>query len=503
MATSAAAPPQLEVGRATTPDTVPEDYGLYITRLDPTADMGHWPRYLELGEMLGATCPCGCGVFMPHQRDLLQLAAARLPDTEVPRYPDLMATQPRQTGKTIVAATFLAHKGTDPELATGHVPQLVYTAQTRKDAAKRLGLFAVMYERAQLPIKYTQGVGNERIRFLETGATLEIVPPTDLGGHGESLDALVADECWALSPVFMGGIQPARLARPRSQALYISTAGTVDSEVYLSLQRSGRDSLVIPDARLAYMEYAAASGLDVHDPDNWAQWIPALGHTISLESLARLVESPDMTPTEVERSVGNRTVLTAQPVVPVSWWDETQDATAMPEGRRIVLSVELGRGPSSVAIVAAWGDRGELPHVELLDYQPTNATGWVGQRMDDLVRRHQVVAIAMDKGGPAGAVHQDVLTLTERRGIKLRNVWPREMGAACGGFYQRLKDRGLTHGAAQELDDAVRGARRKYISDTWVWDRKGSVFDVTPLNAATMALFALQEWQDRPRPGVH
>lgn len=501
MATATTAPP---TATATTPDAVPDRYGNYITALDPAADVDEpYRRFEELGVALSAECPCGCGVFMPHQRQALRLVAARRPGTLMPRYPDVDLTWPRQNGKSITSAVFLAERGTDPTYP--HNAELVYTAQTRKAAAKRLGIFAVMYERAAIPIKYTQGVGNERIKFLETSAVIEIVPPTDLGGHGESLDALVADECWALSPVLMGGLGPARLARPRSQALYISTAGTVESEVYLALQRAGRESLTEPDALLAYMEHAADDNIDVHNPDTWHQWIPALGHTITLDSLKRLVASPEMTPTEVERSIGNRTVAAAQPVVPIGWWDETADPVRMPTDKdRLTLAVELGRGPSSIAIAAAWATaKDDAPHVELLDYQPTSSTVWLTARLATLLDRYNVGAVAIDKGGPAGAVYADVEEVAARHRVKVRNVWPREMGAACGSFYQRLQDRQVTHGAAPELDDAVRGARRKYVGDAWYWDRKSSTFDVTPLNAATMATFVLAEVLDKPNLNIY
>ena len=52
----------------------------------------------------------------------------------------------------------------------------------------------------------------------------------------------------------------------------------------------------------------------------------------------------------------------------------------------------------------------------------------------------------------------------------------------------------------EELDDAVMGATTRIVSDGWLWDRKSASVDISPLVAATVALWGLKTARTgRPR----
>ena len=60
---------------------------------------------------------------------------------------------------------------------------------------------------------------------------------------------------------------------------------------------------------------------------------------------------------------------------------------------------------------------------------------------------------------------------------------------SCAGLYNRVQERAVTHFGYGELDDAVVGAQKRRVGDRWAWGRRTSSFDVSMLEAATLAVF--------------
>ena len=75
----------------------------------------------------------------------------------------------------------------------------------------------------------------------------------------------------------------------------------------------------------------------------------------------------------------------------------------------------------------------------------------------------------------------------------------KEMLQACGMFYDAVVDsQSLRHIGQAELDDAVMGATTRTVSDGWLWDRKSASVDLSPLVAATVALWGLKTGRQGP-----
>ena len=56
-------------------------------------------------------------------------------------------------------------------------------------------------------------------------------------------------------------------------------------------------------------------------------------------------------------------------------------------------------------------------------------------------------------------------------------------------------EKALRHLGGLELRQAVKGATKRPLGDAWAWSRRKSTVDISPLVAATLAL-----WGDRKRP---
>ena len=114
-------------------------------------------------------------------------------------------------------------------------------------------------------------------------------------------------------------------------------------------------------------------------------------------------------------------------------------------------------------------------------------------RLVGLKQAHPRAVFACDATGPAGSL----LDPLEKAGVRnVKAMSTREHQQACGGFYDAVVGpegaRGtakptLRHRGRPELDAAVAGAEQRIVSDSWLWSRKNSSVDISPLVAVTLA----------------
>jgi hypothetical protein len=116
-------------------------------------------------------------------------------------------------------------------------------------------------------------------------------------------------------------------------------------------------------------------------------------------------------------------------------------------------------------------------------------TGWLVDRLVELYRGHEVAEVVCDGFGPAAAIANRV----DEAGIKIRRMDSGDYGKACGLFVDQVGERTLRHLGQQELDSAVRGAKARPLVDRWAWSRTKSSVNISPLVAATLALWSASE----------
>jgi hypothetical protein len=100
------------------------------------------------------------------------------------------------------------------------------------------------------------------------------------------------------------------------------------------------------------------------------------------------------------------------------------------------------------------------------------------ERCNELSETHDA-DVAVDFGGPAG-VFADSLNRCHR-------LASREVIQACGALFDAIVEATVRFRADPALDAAVGGVVKRTVGDQWVWSRRASLVDVTPLMAATLA----------------
>ena len=108
-------------------------------------------------------------------------------------------------------------------------------------------------------------------------------------------------------------------------------------------------------------------------------------------------------------------------------------------------------------------------------------------------RRRQDAARRRTAGCPSSPtrlVAASVVAELRRARVVVDPIGAGDHARACGHFVDRLTAATLTHRAQAVLDDAIIGAARRPLGDAWLWSRRHSAVDISPLVAVTLAAWA-------------
>ncbi|MGW3346785.1 terminase large subunit domain-containing protein [Nonomuraea rubra] len=440
---------------------------------------------------------------MPWQRYVLDVALEIDPATGLPAHREVGLSVPRQQGKTQQILAVMVHR-----IAAWQRQRVVYAAQTRGMARERFeDEFLVTLDASSLAGKYRTRMsnGNEAVIWNRTRSKMGITANTEKAGHGPPLDLGVIDEAFAheddrLEQAF----SPAMVTRPMAQLWWASAGGT-EKSVWLNKKRmAGRE--VIVDLwrhgirrRIAYFEWFAPDELPRDDPRTWYLCMPALGHTITEDTIRAELDKLD--PGEFDRAYLNRTRKYTPPPdvnVPKDKWPGLVDPDSQ-AGPDVAFAIDVSplRTWASIGVASLRPD-GRM-HLELVDRRA--GVDWVVPAITRLADLWDPVAIALDvpSKSPAGSLLDALAEAGFRppedpekpaRGDlaipKLADVV-----SACGQLADLMRGDGLRHLDQAELTAAVNGARTRPLGDAWAWHRRSAQVDISPLVTITLARWAL------------
>lgn len=421
------------------------------------------PEIAGIAEALGQP-------FMPWQELVANVGGERL-ENGLPAYREVIVTVPRQSGKTILEFGWQFHRA----LMWGRPQSIVYTAQTGQDAREKLveDIWEKLIVQPNSPLKATirqvkRAMAATAMMF-KNGSRIDVLATGQDSGHGKSLDLGVIDEAFADSDFRREqGIRPTMATRPDAQILVMSTAGT-DASVFLNHKvEVGRDAVRRGLTQgVAYFEWSAPDDVDVHDPDEWWGWMPALGHTITPEVVE--ADSVGMTDGEFRRAYGNQRTRSDDRVVPVDRWAAVCSANTAPEEPLVFAAdADPQRRWASVAVADVEG------RAELVEHR--EGVGW----LEDWFNSRPKVRGLVEASGPAGFLVE--------RCPNVEGLPKQGYAFACGEFMDKVMDGRVSVRSHSKLDEAAAAARTQSAGEQWVWKRKHQDSVISPLVAVTLAL---------------
>lgn len=412
---------------------------------------------------------------------------------------------PRQNGKNAIVEV--------RELfgMVGRGEKILHTAhevKTARKAFKRLQFFfgrsvgdrAAKFPELNARVIELRNVNGQEAIFLENGGSVEIVARSKNSGRGFTADVLIMDEAQEMSDEDIEALMPTTSAAPLGDPQWIFTGTPPGPKVNGEVFTRTRGDALAGAARSCWHEWSACEPGDLHliDLDDRKVWNgsnPSLGAHRSGELQLAVVEG-ERGKFSPEGFARERLGVWDDPqvagmVIPLeSWRTPCEDARSTFEGAPVVVvDVTPDRAKASIARAGLRSDG--LPHGEVVANEP--GTQWVIPMLKAATVKPR--RILVDASGPAGSL----IAEGAAAGLLIEPVSTADHAKACGLLYDLVTEGRVRHGPDVLLELALAGAVKRDIGDgAWLWSRRNSLVDISPLVAFTIAVWAVNETPDAP-----
>lgn len=437
--------------------------------------------------------------LMPWQRRVVDVATEKTAHGMY-RYPTVLITVPRQSGKTTLVAPVQLHR-----IMTRPGINAYFTAQTGKDAGERMDDIIKLVAESPLASLFkvhlpagSKGlsVAHKMPNGMPARSRVRTFAPGPSALHGTTPHLVTLDEIWKFDTLqgqaLMGAIGPAQSTlEGHSQVWMISTMGTTQSGFMNELVERGRAG----HPSMCYFEWSMPDGLDPYDPQTWFVFHPALGNTISVSYLEK--EAADQPIGEWMRAYMNRITMTSEPVIAPEDWDALEQDPAGGPPARSEIAITYAAAPDNAAgaFMATWRDDDGAPCIRVLHAAP--GTQWM---VDVGVELHawNPVAFGADDGGSTRRITDE---LCRRLGEDaVTTTTGKDFATACEVLLTAASaEKTLKHDGSRTLAANVANLALKRHSDAPVkFSRSDSAGPIVGIEAAAVGLWL---YDHKPAPG--
>jgi hypothetical protein len=420
----------------------------------------------------------------PWQRLVLEVALGERADGSWSAF-EVCLIVPRQNGKgAILEARELA------ALFLFEERLILHSAHEFKTAHEAfLRLRGLIESKPDLARKCKFRDSNEVSIETRSGSRLLFVARSRGSGRGFTGDCVILDEAYNLGAEAMGALLPTLSARPNPQIWYTSSAPMALSSQLHAVRRRGVSG---NDSRLGFCEWSVDPDDDPEDEAAWSKANPALGIRIDPGFVrAEMAAMPRAEFLRERLGVPDEERGASTPLIGPETWLAVADSRSQWTGAPVGVVDVSPDGRASMVLAGMRADG--LRHVELVDARA--GTGWVTSRRDELTARYGVVRWLRDPSGPAVALPGE-----------WHDIKARELTEACAGFLRdTLEGTGFRWRCAEDLEQPLDVARASVVrgergDGSWVWSRRRSGADISPLVAVTLGWWAAPLSSDRTDP---
>lgn len=386
---------------------------------------------------------------------------------------------PRQQGKTrIIEAITLG------AMLVLEEPVIIYTSVEVKSALEQFRTFTSYFENyddLRRMAKVRNRAGYEEIE-LSNGSRLKFAARSKQGARGMSADRLILDESQELSGAFMDALVPTLAARPNSQIIMAGTAPApnMNSEAFTQTRNN---ALAGSESGLYYVEFSAEDDADLDDEAAWRMANPALGTRLSEQHIR--TERATLSDAGFARErLGMWAGARTQSVIPTDLWAERGWSELIPDNAEIALGIDVSpdRTNSTITVCARHEDKW---HVEVM--KDGTGVGWIPSFVAEQYHKRNVRAVVVDKIGASASLIEPLKNLD----VPVTELTTQTAVQSVQHFYDLTIEDELRHFDQNELNNAIAGARKRKLAGGWVWNPQNAAVNITPLVAATNAVWGM------------
>lgn len=364
-----------------------------------------------------------------------------------------------------------------------------------------------------------------------SGSRLVFKTRTKGAGVGKSPRKVVLDEGYALVPEHMSALRFSISAQPDPQIIVGSSAAHPESDVLRTFVKRGRAG---NEERLAYFEWCIKNGVSacrdgencshvvgeaegciLDDLDALRQANPQLGKRLQVQTIFdERIECVTVELAAVffrERGGLHDDPVQGKVRIDLAKWHKQADTASTLSGP-VALGFDVTPKATAAAIAAVGRIDGDVWRGEITGRDGVAdsraGTGWLVERLVEIVTDNDVCAVVMDSASEAGAFEKELLAYRRKLSdpestvfvkvakpadrvpegkTRLVVITGREYTQACAALDNEISNERWRHFDQKPLNEAVEGAREAPSGDAWKWSRKDSTVNIAPLVATTLA----------------
>ena len=444
-----------------------------------------WPAVRDTAKGFGYT-------YDPWQADACRgMLAKRKSGAYAASIGGVVLSIPRQVGKTsMMCATVFALCLLFPGLTVLWTAHRLKTAQETFSAMQSFAARSKVKPHIEAIVL---GSGDQAIKFRNGSRILFGARERGFGRGFADVDVEVFDEAQILGDNALDDMVPAMNTAANPLAIFIGTPPKPsDPSEFFTRKRT--EALKGTSKDTMFVEFSADTSADPDDRKQWAKANPSYPKRTPAASMLRMRELLANEESFLREGLGIWDEEDANWVIPADDWERAEQPDSRIDGAQtFALEVSEDRDWSAIA-AAGQSTLDGMVHGEVIAYE--EGTGWCVARAKALTAKWGG-EVAIVKGSPAASL----MPALKKAKVPTREVTTAEHAAACGQLYDACTSDPVqfAHPKQAHLTVALRGAVKKDNGDgAWVWSRKRSAVDISPLVAVTVAA-ALVETQQKAR----
>lgn len=452
-----------------------------------------WPRVVAQCEQMGVT-------FDSWQHGIGSIALGKRKDGKyAATVGGVVVSIPRQVGKTflvgmIVIALCVLFPGMTVLWTAHRTRTATKTFKSMQGYVRRKKIAPFLKQNRSNGIRGTNG--EQEIEFANGSIIMFGAREQGFGRGFDEVDIEVFDEAQILGEKALEDMVPATNQSRQPSGALLFFMGTPPrpadpGEEFTSMRTDALDG---KSGNIAYVEFSADDDADPDDMDQWRKANPSFPARTSLEAMQRMRANLRNDDSFCREALGIWDAAGTPEVIDKDSWHRVADAASMPTDRlTLAIDVAPDRSVASVALAGLRPDG--LWHVELDDER--KGTDWIGPWVMGRAAKNRLHGVVADE--MSGLVEtkngKHYLVGTERTvQVTLAAAEGRDMAIACAKLFDSVMAPQPTvrHTDQPQLNVALSVARKRPLGAGWAWNRKDAASDITPIVAATLALWGAQ-----------
>lgn len=409
---------------------------------------------------------------------------------------------PRQNGKNGVLEVRELYGMTVEGERILHTAHEVKTA--RKAFLRLLSFFENEREYPELVevVKTIRKTNGQEAIELTNGSSIEFSARSKGAARGFTVDVVICDEAQELTDDQLEALMPTSSAGPlqNSQLILLGTppGPTTNGDVF---PRTRKGAFGENAEGTSWLEWSVEEVGDVYDESRWEDTNPALGYRLTRKAIEK--ELKTMSPDGFARErLGWWASDIANACFKAGEWAKlatvfTDEEIEEQREWKKALGVKFSSdGAIASVAIAAWR-QGATPHVEVLESGSTAfGISWAVELAEKMWRKVSVVAA--DGRSNAQTFANDLADVgVSKRAVCLTTA--ANVIAASSMFVNAVGSGEITHNDQPALNDAIAAAQKRKIgADGGYGFKSANETDVTPLEAAALALWGVKTSKRNP-----